>query len=64
MIKLLFFMASVAHWVACMWHLLYKLLQSSWLDWTFDSIGSGTGELTYFLFAYLNSFLLMIDWGS
>ncbi|KAL6749390.1 hypothetical protein V8C86DRAFT_2849289 [Haematococcus lacustris] len=60
MIKLLFFMASVAHWVACMWHLLYKLLQSSWLDWTFDSIGSGTGELTYFLFAYLNSFLLMI----
>jgi hypothetical protein len=28
MVKLLFFMASVAHWVACFWHLIYKVCAS------------------------------------
>ncbi|EFJ47535.1 hypothetical protein VOLCADRAFT_91947 [Volvox carteri f. nagariensis] len=56
--KLLFFMALVAHWVSCLWFMLYRLTHGS-LDWSYDSL-SNAKIMTFYLEAYLQSFLLMI----
>lgn len=59
MLRLLFFMAMVAHWVTCLWHLLYVLLSGAASPWSFDNLAE-TAEITSFLNGYLNAFLLMI----
>ncbi|GLI64818.1 hypothetical protein VaNZ11_008225 [Volvox africanus] len=56
--KLLFFMALVAHWVSCLWFMLYRLTHGS-LDWSYDSL-TNAKIMTFYLEAYLQSFLLMI----
>ncbi|GFR48528.1 hypothetical protein Agub_g10423 [Astrephomene gubernaculifera] len=56
--KLLFFMALVAHWVSCLWFMLYRMTHGS-LNWSYDLL-SNAQTMTYYLEAYLQSFLLMI----
>ncbi len=47
MIKLLFLMAIIAHWIACFWHLLFKLDPHE-ARWTFDMVGSNSAEVNTF----------------
>ncbi|KXZ48358.1 hypothetical protein GPECTOR_28g765 [Gonium pectorale] len=56
--KLLFFMALVAHWVSCLWFMLYRLTHGT-LVWSYDLL-SNAKIMTFYLEAYLQSFLLMI----
>lgn len=51
-------MALVAHWVSCLWFMLYRLTHGT-LDWSYDSL-TNAKIMTYYLEAYLQSFLLMI----
>jgi hypothetical protein len=53
-VKLIFFMASAAHWGACFWHLIYILLLPKYDlpgEWTFEQLGNNSAQITYFLFA-------------
>lgn len=44
MLKLLFFMAAVAHWITCLWHLLYVVLDKNKEDpWSFNQVGGVCG---------------------
>eukprot|EP00198_Chlamydomonas_reinhardtii_P002372 XP_001691708.1 predicted protein [Chlamydomonas reinhardtii] len=56
--KLLFFMALVAHWVSCLWFMLYRITHGN-LQWSYDLL-TNAKIMTYYVEAYLQSFLLMI----
>ncbi|KAG2491337.1 hypothetical protein HYH03_010341 [Edaphochlamys debaryana] len=56
--KLLFFMALVAHWVSCLWFMLYRILHGNYV-WSYDAL-TNAKTMTYYVEAYLQSFLLMI----
>ncbi|KAG2450742.1 hypothetical protein HYH02_004579 [Chlamydomonas schloesseri] len=56
--KLLFFMALVAHWVSCLWFMLYRITHGD-LAWSYDLLQNAK-TMTYYVEAYLQSFLLMI----
>lgn len=56
--KLLFFMALVAHWVSCLWFMLFRLFKND-AEWSFDLMPNAQ-LMTYYVEAYLQSFLLMI----
>ncbi len=51
MIKLLFFIIIVAHWINCFWFLLYRLLRDSVQEsWSMETqLGDNSELATYFL---------------
>ena len=50
MLKLLFFITLVVHWMACLWFLLYRMLRGSVEFWSFDiQLPVNTTMPTYFL---------------
>mmetsp|Transcript_5229 Transcript_5229/g.11435 ORF Transcript_5229/g.11435 Transcript_5229/m.11435 type:complete len:751 (+) Transcript_5229:346-2598(+) len=62
MLKLIFFIILVAHWITCLWFFMYRELRYSMTyPWTFDNqLGDNSAEITYYLQGYYNAFVLMI----
>ncbi|KAF5840372.1 hypothetical protein DUNSADRAFT_17070 [Dunaliella salina] len=60
MVKLTMAMGFMAHWVACAWRFLYEMTKVESHEWTYDQLGDGSAEITYFVQGYLQAFLTMI----
>ncbi|KAG1666226.1 hypothetical protein FOA52_011526 [Chlamydomonas sp. UWO 241] len=61
-VKLLFFITLIVHWVACLWFFIFRMTYIAiGHPWSFnEQVAPGSSSFTYFLQAFYNTFELMI----